>query len=138
MAQRVQLQRTMGLFRLVTALAVTSFIAITLFQTTRIHAQALGTGSISGSVEDSSGAVVSGASVTATNTGTNLKTTEKTSGSGTYTLPNLPAGDYTLKYRVRAALGGIFRVGPATVQSMYAPEFTAYSAGNVVRVGAAP
>lgn len=50
----------------------------------------------------------------------------------------LPAGDYTLKYRVRAALGGTFRAGPATVQSMYAPEFTAYSAGDVVRVGAAP
>ncbi|HVT61301.1 MAG TPA: MG2 domain-containing protein [Thermoanaerobaculia bacterium] len=46
----------------------------------------------------------------------------------------LPAGQYTLKYRVRAALGGTFRVGPATVQSMYAPEFTAYSAGNVVKV----
>jgi uncharacterized protein YfaS (alpha-2-macroglobulin family) len=50
----------------------------------------------------------------------------------------LPAGEYTLKYRLRAALGGTFRVGPATVQSMYAPEFTAYSAGNVVRVGGAP
>jgi len=49
----------------------------------------------------------------------------------------LPAGEYTLKYRVRAALAGTFRVGPATVQSMYAPEFTAYSAGNVVRVQAA-
>jgi uncharacterized protein YfaS (alpha-2-macroglobulin family) len=46
----------------------------------------------------------------------------------------LPAGEYTLKYRVRAALGGTFRIGPATVQSMYAPEFTAYSAGDVVTV----
>jgi len=50
----------------------------------------------------------------------------------------LPAGEYTLRYRVRAALGGTFRAGPATVQSMYAPEFTAYSAGSVVRVGEAP
>jgi uncharacterized protein YfaS (alpha-2-macroglobulin family) len=50
----------------------------------------------------------------------------------------LPAGEYTLKYRVHAALGGTFRAGPATVQSMYAPEFTAYSAGDVVRVGATP
>ncbi len=33
----------------------------------------------------------------------------------------LPAGEYTFKYRLRAALAGTFRVGPATVQSMYAP-----------------
>jgi len=46
----------------------------------------------------------------------------------------LPAGTYTLKYRLRANLAGEFRVGPATVQSIYAPEFTAYSGGGVVRV----
>jgi uncharacterized protein YfaS (alpha-2-macroglobulin family) len=32
-------------------------------------------------------------------------------------------------------MGGVFRVGPATVQSMYAPEFAAYSAGAAVRIG---
>jgi uncharacterized protein YfaS (alpha-2-macroglobulin family) len=42
----------------------------------------------------------------------------------------LPAGEYTFKYRLRANLAGTFRVGPATVQSMYAPEFVAYSAGH--------
>jgi uncharacterized protein YfaS (alpha-2-macroglobulin family) len=46
----------------------------------------------------------------------------------------LPVGEYTFKYRVRAAMAGTFRVAPATVQSMYAPEFHAYSAGNVVEV----
>jgi len=46
----------------------------------------------------------------------------------------LPAGEYTLKYRVRASMAGIFRVGPATLQSMYAPEFSAYSAGSMVMV----
>lgn len=49
----------------------------------------------------------------------------------------LPAGQYTFKYRVRANLGGTFRVGPATLQSMYAPEFSAYSAGHVIKVGTA-
>jgi uncharacterized protein YfaS (alpha-2-macroglobulin family) len=34
-----------------------------------------------------------------------------------------------LKYRLRVTMAGSFRVGPATVQSMYAPEFAAYSAG---------
>jgi uncharacterized protein YfaS (alpha-2-macroglobulin family) len=42
----------------------------------------------------------------------------------------LPAGEYTFRYRLRANMAGNFRVGPATLQSMYAPEFTAYSAGD--------
>lgn len=50
----------------------------------------------------------------------------------------LPAGEYTFRYRVRASLGGTFRVGPATVQSMYAPEFNAYSAGAVLKVAGTP
>ena len=46
----------------------------------------------------------------------------------------LPAGEYTFRYRLRAATGGVFRVGPATLQSMYAPEFAAYSAGHRLTV----
>ena len=47
----------------------------------------------------------------------------------------LPPGEYTLRYRLRVAMGGTFRVGPATLQSMYAPEFTAFSQGGVLEVG---
>lgn len=46
----------------------------------------------------------------------------------------LPAGEYTFKYRLRANMAGTFKVGPATVQSMYAPEFNAYSAGNTLEI----
>jgi len=46
----------------------------------------------------------------------------------------LPAGQYTFSYRLRAATAGTFRVGPATLQSMYAPEFTAYSSGALLKV----
>lgn len=46
----------------------------------------------------------------------------------------LPAGEYTFKYRLRANLAGTFRVGPATLQSMYAPEFVAYSSGKVLEI----
>lgn len=61
---------------------------------------------------------------------------EELRDSGTnFFFESLPPGQYTLKYRVRAAMGGRFRVGPATLQSMYAPEFNAYSAGNVLTVG---
>jgi uncharacterized protein YfaS (alpha-2-macroglobulin family) len=41
----------------------------------------------------------------------------------------LPQGDYPLIHRVRATTAGTFKVAPATVQPMYAPEFAAYSSG---------
>lgn len=49
----------------------------------------------------------------------------------------LPKGEYTFKYRLRATTAGTFKVGPATVQPMYAPEFTAYSAGHVLGIQSA-
>ena len=55
---------------------------------------------------------------------------EEVRDSGTsFFFEQLPAGQYTLKHRLRIAMAGKFRIGPATVQSMYAPEFQAYSAG---------
>ena len=61
---------------------------------------------------------------------------EETRDSGAnFFFEQLPAGEYTFRYRLRANMAGTFKVGPATVQSMYAPEFAAYSAGNTIRVG---
>ena len=51
-----------------------------------------------------------------------------------YFLEWLPQGEYTFTHRLRVALPGVFRVAPAELQSMYAPEFAAYSAGNVIRI----
>ncbi len=60
---------------------------------------------------------------------------EEVRDSGTnFFMEWVPEGQYTLKYRLRCAMAGVFRVGPATVQSMYAPEFNAYSAGNVITI----
>ncbi|HEX7181892.1 MAG TPA: hypothetical protein VF756_08630, partial [Thermoanaerobaculia bacterium] len=60
---------------------------------------------------------------------------EETRDSGAnFFFEALPAGEYTLKYRLRANTAGTFRAGPATLQSMYAPEFNAYSAGQEIRV----
>ncbi len=60
---------------------------------------------------------------------------EETRDSATnFFFERLPVGEYTFKYRLRANMAGTFRVNPATVQSMYAPEFNAYSAGAVLRV----
>ena len=57
------------------------------------------TGSISGIVTDSSGAVISGASVTAVNTQTGVKTTVSTDSKGFYSLPVLDVGNYDLEIR---------------------------------------
>jgi uncharacterized protein YfaS (alpha-2-macroglobulin family) len=61
---------------------------------------------------------------------------EETRDSGSnFFFERLPAGEYTFKYRLRANLAGTFKVAPATVQSMYAPEFNAYSAGATLHIG---
>ncbi len=61
---------------------------------------------------------------------------EEIRDSGTnFFFESLPVGEYTLRYRVRASMAGTFRVSPATLQSMYAPEFTGYSAGSKLNVG---
>ena len=60
---------------------------------------------------------------------------EETRDSATnFFFERLPVGEYTFQYRLRANMAGTFRVGPATVQSMYAPEFNAYSAGAVLTI----
>jgi hypothetical protein len=56
---------------------------------------------------------------------------QETRDSGTdFFFEQLPAGEYTLKYRLRAATAGTFRAAPAQLDSMYAPEFVAYSSGE--------
>jgi hypothetical protein len=61
-------------------------------------AQLTGAAAISGTVTDPSGAVVPGASVTATNTATNVTTTRTASSSGSYLISPLPPGDYTVSF----------------------------------------
>ncbi len=55
------------------------------------------TGTISGVVTDSSGAVVSGAKVVATNTQTGVTKAVTTDGKGFYVIPALAVGDYNLQ-----------------------------------------
>ncbi|MEO6816318.1 MAG: carboxypeptidase-like regulatory domain-containing protein, partial [Edaphobacter sp.] len=54
------------------------------------------TGSITGVVTDSSGALVPSAHVTVMNTGTGVKTEAQTNDSGVYTIRFLPIGPYTV------------------------------------------
>ena len=66
-----------------------------------LAAQAV-TGTILGSVTDTSGAAVPGATVTLTNQGTGLTRTVVTDQAGEYTAPSLPTG----KYKMVAELPG--------------------------------
>lgn len=63
--------------------------------TSNVFGQA--TGSLTGTVEDRTGAVVPGASVTATSQGTGIARETKTDDSGRFLLPLLPIGVYTLR-----------------------------------------
>jgi hypothetical protein len=59
------------------------------------------TGSIQGQVVDSSGAAVSGATVTVYNSGTGFQATTKTDDSGTFKTFNVPYNDYKVKVELR-------------------------------------
>jgi hypothetical protein len=60
-------------------------------------AQAITNGSINGIITDPSGAVIPDVNITVTNTGTERALTATTNGSGYYTVPNLPSGDYNVR-----------------------------------------
>lgn len=57
------------------------------------------TGTITGTVTDSSGAAVSGATVTITNTATNKVQTATTDAQGGYTFAELPESTYTVEIK---------------------------------------
>lgn len=54
---------------------------------------------ITGTVTDSSGAVMAGVEVSAKNLGTDIVTTGVSNGDGIYSIPNLPPGKYALTFR---------------------------------------
>ena len=63
---------------------------------TPLLAQGIVTGSLAGTVQDSTGAVIPGATITAIDKAEGVKHTDTSSGSGEFTLSNLPVGTYTV------------------------------------------
>jgi Carboxypeptidase regulatory-like domain len=77
--------------------AVVAVLAFVLFALALASASI--TGSISGVVTDKSGAVISGATVVATDTLTGVQTSQKTDSKGFYNLPTLAVGTYDLEIK---------------------------------------
>jgi len=65
-----------------------------LFSLPNLFAQGLAT--ISGAATDAQGAAITGASVTAVDAATGVRTAVKTNDAGFYSIPNLPVGSYTV------------------------------------------
>lgn len=60
---------------------------------------------------------------------------EEIRDSGTnFFFERLPQGEYNFRYRLRASTEGNFRVGPAFVQPLYAPELVGFSEGHELKV----
>jgi hypothetical protein len=90
------------------------FVALLFVQITR--AQTTGSGTVQGTVTDSSGAVIPNASVKIVESSTQVTLNTKTSSGGAYAFPNINVGTYAL--------------------TIIAPGFETYtSTGNVLEVG---
>jgi hypothetical protein len=81
------LPRMSGIYRSATEMALTILFCVL------AHAQTF-TGNISGTVSDSSGAVVPGASIAATNVQTGVRTSATSNSVGVNTIRFLPTGQY--------------------------------------------
>jgi len=82
-------------------LSIRVLLAIVFFAgADRAMSQGIVTGSLGGTVQDPTSAVVQGATVTATQVGTNSISKTTTGTNGVFQLPGLPVGTYTVKVEV--------------------------------------
>ena len=79
------------------AICLYSMLFLCLIFAAPMWAQSAASATIVGVVTDSQGAVVPNATVTATNTATGIVSSAKTTGSGNFVIPNLPASTYDVK-----------------------------------------
>ena len=54
-------------------------------------------GTITGTIRDTSGAIIPGAKITITNVNTGVIVTQVTNGQGEFTIPSLPPGTYNIR-----------------------------------------
>lgn len=66
----------------------------------QVFSQIAGTGSIQGTVTDSTGAVIPNASITLTNQATQVRRTVQSNSAGTFVYPGIPVGTYNIQMTV--------------------------------------
>lgn len=72
-----------------------------LFQLSSLLAQSTGTGTISGTVSDKTGAIIPGVEITATHIATSASRNAITNETGYYSIPALPVGRYEVKAQLQ-------------------------------------
>jgi hypothetical protein len=77
-------------------------VILTLLSPALAHAQAVANAAIRGAITDTTGAVVPGAQIKATQTNTGQVLTTVSNAEGSYVFPNLPVGPYTLQVTAQA------------------------------------
>ena len=87
-------------------------VLVLAFAPTTLFAQGSARGTLVGTVGDSSGAVVPGVQIAATNLGTGIEQTTSTTGAGHYSIQNLAIGNY----RITAQLSGFKQAVIESVQ----------------------
>src|ERR1700728_1896948 len=73
-----------------------NLLMLTMFARQEALAQGITTGSISGTVADTTGAVIAGASITATAKATNVSLKTTSTGDGSFSFKDVPIGTYSL------------------------------------------
>lgn len=99
--QHCRLQKTHGMWRQDNKLKrgaywAIAFLAAVILLIPGAYAQVAGTGSIQGTVQDPTGAVIAGASVTLTETATQVSQTTSTGHDGLFGFPNIKIGVYSI------------------------------------------
>ncbi|HTW81013.1 MAG TPA: carboxypeptidase-like regulatory domain-containing protein [Terracidiphilus sp.] len=124
--------RIEGRRRTICALLVTLTILSFVFIGSRLFAQT-DTGSIAGTVTDSTGAVIPGATITATNLDTGLKLSSVANGTGNFTILAVPRGNYNVAASAHGFTGDS-AVVTVTLQETQTVTFQLQAAGATTTV----
>jgi hypothetical protein len=115
-------------------------LAVAFFAGTSAVAQLAGKGALTGTVLDPTGAVVPGATITATNTATGISTTQTSSSAGDYSMSSLDPGVYTVV--VKASGFETITQSDVHVNALeafsYSPKLTIGAEDQNIQVSSAP
>jgi hypothetical protein len=123
--------------RVIRALLLVAIFGLTL---KTVYAQGITTGSISGTVADTSGAVIPGATITATAIATKISATVTAARDGSFSFKDMPIGNYTLVISSGGFAGltlNNIEVASGRNQGLGVENLSPGSAQSVVEVSAA-